>query len=130
MVRSKTYIIPLEPIPWKRAGMKGKHFYDRQTHEKLATGLYLQKDHGEEPFFTGPLKIEIIFHMHIPDGQKKKNLEGSWHFKRPDIDNLAKFILDAATGILWADDAIVCCMEKKKIYSNETKTVFIISELK
>jgi Holliday junction resolvase RusA-like endonuclease len=130
MSREKEYIINIAPIAWKRAGVKGKLFYDRQSHEKLATGLYLVQQHGNSPQFTLPVEVDVTFHLPLP--QLKKNRERTqWHSKTPDIDNLQKFIFDAIndTRIIWKDDAIIASLRCKKIYDTKPRTHIIIREL-
>jgi Holliday junction resolvase RusA-like endonuclease len=129
MARTRQYIIPVRPVVWKRPGLNGSQFFDQQKHEKISTGLYLQREHGDEPMWTGPIKIEIAFHLPLPHGMSIGKNQGKWHIKRPDLDNLMKFILDAATGILWQDDSIVCWIEKRKLYDKNAKTIFTVTEL-
>ena len=70
-MKSKTYIIPINPIPWKRAGINTSTFYDRQKKEKLACGLYLINAHGDAPRFEGPLKVTAQFYLQQPKSIKR-----------------------------------------------------------
>lgn len=129
-LRSKEYVLEIAPIPWTRAGLNGKHFYDRQEHEKLSIGLLLNSQHGGEPEFQGPLAIDMVFHMKIPTLKAKRKAHG-YHMVRPDIDNLIKLILDSINDCnsIWHDDAMVSMITAKKIYDGKPKTVIKISEL-
>ncbi len=130
MAMTKEYVINLTPIPWQRAGVKGKIFYDRQMHEKLAFGLYLNKEHGSAPKFVKPVHVEVTFYMPIPKTVKKRSLM-IWHRSAPDIDNLQKFVLDAINGTqsIWEDDRIVSSLVAKKVYDRHPRTHIIITEL-
>ena len=130
MARMKEYVINLVPIPWKRAGVREKVFYDRQTHEKLAFGLYLNKEHGSEPKFVKPVHVEVVFYMPIPKSVSKRS-RILWHRSVPDIDNLQKFVFDAInhTRTIWEDDRIVSSLVAKKVYDNNPRTHIIITEL-
>lgn len=39
------------------------------------------------------------------------------HTKRPDGDNLEKFVNDALTGVLWVDDSQIAYMVRSKTYT-------------
>ena len=81
MLRRVEYIIEIPPIPWKRAGVHEKHFFDRQTQEKLFYGLSLQKQHGTQPMFDKPVKVELFFFMPIPKSMKRR-AQSPYHSKR------------------------------------------------
>ena len=54
-----------------------------------------------------------------------------WHDKKPDLDNLAKAVLDAITNSgIWTDDAIVCELTVSKRYTptNESGVLVVIYE--
>ena len=53
---------------------------------------------------------------------KKDALKGKPHYLRPDIDNLIKFILDSANGILYLDDAQIYTINAHKIYDEHPRT--------
>lgn len=130
MARIKEYIIEIPPIPWKRAGVHQKMFYDQQTHEKLAFGLYLNKQHGSDPKFDAPLSVELTFYMPIPKSVHRRS-KYIWHHAAPDIDNLSKFCLDAinSSGIIWKDDRQVSSLVARKLYDQNPRTHLIIREL-
>ena len=44
---------------------------------------------------------------------------------RPDIDNLAKGVLDAVKGILWTDDSLIVTMHAKKFYTAGKERVWL-----
>lgn len=128
MARSKEYVIPLPPIPWKRAGRNKKLFYDQQVHEKLAIGIYLNQQHGNEPAFTTPLHVEAIFYIPIPKSIKARL--PFWCANLYDIDNLIKLLLDTCTTTnIWKDDRIISSLVSKKIYDKNPRTHLIIREL-
>lgn len=133
-MRVKTYIIPQPPIPWSRAGLSGKVFFDKQKQEKLIYSIYLQQQHNDEPVFTKPCTIDMTFYMTIPDLFHKKLKKTPtviiYHTSKPDIDNLAKFVLDTISkGILLSDDKIVYSISAKKLYDERPRTEFTITEI-
>jgi len=61
------------------------------------------------PPMRGPLSVEVAATFACPKSQwrKREPQAARWHEKRPDAENVAKAVLDAATGVLWFDDAQV-----------------------
>lgn len=76
---------------------------------------------------TNPAHVQIEFFMPIPKHQTKlKENLFRWlpiSTKKPDIDNLAKFYLDAANGVIWKDDCQIISLKIKKIYSDRPATI-------
>jgi Holliday junction resolvase RusA-like endonuclease len=134
-MRVKTYIIPQPPIPWSRAGVSGKVFFDKQKQEKLIYSIYLQQQHNDEAIFIQPCTIEMTFYMAIPELvqkriKKMKQDKIIYHTVKPDIDNLAKFVLDSIShGVLLSDDKIVYSISAKKLYDEKPRTEFTITEI-
>lgn len=128
-MRTKTYIIPIQPIAWKRAGLNGSLFFDRQKAEKLATGLYLSQAHNNEEPFSGPLSMDVTFYLPAPR-DKKSRTPGIYCYKTPDLDNLIKFLCDSCNDAnIWEDDKLVCKITTQKIYDKNPRTVLILTEL-
>ena len=76
----------------------------------------------------GPVCVAIIFRMRRPNdhfinnskgGRLVDRLKTAAHFlwpRVPDVDNLGKFVLDAANKILFSDDSQVLRLTLQKIY--------------
>jgi len=126
-MRSKHYLIPLKPLAWRRAGLSGTKFFDTQIKEKIAYGLYLNRCHGSDPIFDGPVEISVTFFM--PTAQKKG--KSGYHYQTPDLDNLVKLLLDAivSTNTIVSDDRIISVIKAQKVYDKVTRTEFTIREL-
>ena len=87
-----------------------------------------QVKHFKTPI-KGPIFVSIEFYMQIPTSlsKKKKNeLEGQFHIKKPDLDNLCKTVCDALNGVAWEDDSCVCSLVAIKRYANDPSTVVTI----
>jgi len=63
----------------------------------------------------GPIQLHIIFFMPRPVSRPKKHTAPD---VRPDLDKLARAVLDALTGIAWRDDAQVCVLSATKVYAD------------
>jgi len=125
---SKLYVINITPVPWKRPGLHQKKFFDTQSQEKLILGLALNQQHSDMPFYTKPICMDITFFMPLPRKKKISNYP-LYHVQRPDIDNLCKLILDAATGVLWQDDKVISKLIAQKIYDGKPRIEFTITPL-
>ena len=123
------YIIPGRPVPLQRPRFSAinKNVYDPQKNVKRATSFVLKMQHRNKPLFTGPLRITIFFYFALP--KNKKYHEGTPFVGRPDLDNLIKFTLDCSINILFPDDALICEIIAKKLYSSSQCTKLIIENL-
>jgi Holliday junction resolvase RusA-like endonuclease len=116
--------IPGKPIPLQRPRLGPSKIYDQQKKQKNETAILITAQTDFPPDSDG-VAIELIFHMKIPKGKKKKLLNKP-HTKRPDIDNLIKFYLDVCNGLLYEDDAQIYTIKASKIYGEEEKTELTI----
>ena len=65
--------------------------------------------------------MDITFYMPVPKAATKKVrqqmiVDEYKHMRRPDLDNLAKFYLDALNGLVFSDDAQICELNLRKVY--------------
>ena len=70
---------------------------------------------------------EIIAWFPIPKGTPKGRrdaLEGAYHLKRPDCDNIAKAVLDSLNGYAYKDDSAVQLRIEKR-YTNGAPRVSV-----
>lgn len=129
--KSATFIIPGNPIPLARHRNWNGRIWDEQKQLKHSISLILGNQHNGIQF-TGPLKIDITFYMPMPKSSAKRHnfLRGTYHFIKPDSDNMIKWICDVSNKLLYNDDCQVAYIIAKKIYADEGKTEFTITELK
>jgi len=119
--------IPGEPFAKARARHSTRggfvKTYDPQRVEKESLRLYL-KAKGAIMYELGtPLRCTMVFSMPIPSSMSKKTRIAAaaglhHHVKKPDIDNLVKFYLDVANGILFDDDKQIVELSAIKRYSD------------
>ena len=82
----------------------------------------------------GPLGVSLAFYMPRPKGHfGKKGLKASapsFPTGKPDVDNLAKAVLDALTQVgMWVDDAQIITLMVSKHYGQKTGCQIQIEEL-
>jgi len=109
--------------------------YNPQESEagRFALSVMHSLPEGFKPYL-GPLRLSCEFFMPIPQSATKRQkaeieIGLRKHIKKPDLDNLCKFVKDACTGIVWVDDSQVVQLEARKKYSNQPATVIEIVEL-
>lgn len=137
VIKMTSISIDETPVSWKRAGVyirKGLvTIYDKQTKEKKKTRFFLKTQYTD-PIISGPLMLNIEFFMPMPKSTPKRTkqdmLSGKiFHSKKPDIDNLLKYLLDCMTNIVFVDDAQVRMVQVKKTYSDNPRTELIVFPL-
>lgn len=134
-----------DPIPKKRhryhvAGSKIISYnpqfkLDNEIRNRLLIKLQsaLNSDDKKEVMEASNLALSDLFEVQItfflPICQSlissKRNIL-NWfphHNGKPDLDNLCKFYLDAANGVLWPDDRKIFSLNVIKYYSNNPRTV-------
>lgn len=88
---------------------------------------------GGEMFPAGiPLHIIIVAYIAPPASASKKEkerlLEARIPVKKPDIDNIAKVVLDALTGVAYEDDSRVADLLIHKRYAEHDGLKVVISD--
>lgn len=128
MQRTKSYRIPLQPIPWQRARLNDTRFFDGQIESKETVALFMQRYHGNDPLFSRPLHMDVQFFMKLPKSVKDRK-DSPYHAAKPYIDNLCKFLIDTMRDVLITDDKLICSISAKKVYSRDPRTEFTLTEL-
>ena len=109
----------------------GHAYTDEKTkqYESLVRASYLKNGHK----FTSPVRVTIMAHFKPPKKSKKvvgDMLDG--HIlptKKPDVDNIAKIILDGLNGVAWDDDTQVVDLSVGKYYSEEPRVAVMVEEI-
>lgn len=118
--------VPFKPTPQKRhRHTRTGRTYDPCCQEKQAfLKLALLSHHPGTAPFPGPLRCHLVFTFRRPKshctaaGHLKKSAPTS-HVYKPDVDNLAKFVLDALNGFYYVDDSQIHCITIQKKYGTE-----------
>lgn len=124
-----------QPRPRAFARRMGNKYVARVFDAGTAEGWKSAVALAAKPFapaapLTGPVQVDLGFFFARPKSHHKGNdrqrelREDAPHFHRskPDIDNLAKAVLDALTqlGAFWQDDSQVCRIYAHKFYSDRS----------
>jgi len=88
---------------------------DTRAYEKLCAAM-IRKGWGIRPVLDCAVKVELDFRMQRPTGKKAAVSLWAYCKPMPDIDNLAKAVLDAGNEIIWTDDVRICALTVRKIF--------------
>lgn len=129
-----TFEIQGQPVPWSAHRGYGRRSFNPKFKEKQYYQWQIRSQFNRENPIGGPVRLHISFYLPIPKGtsfiRRKQMLNGkSFHIKRPDLDNLNKFLEDCLKTIVFEDDSQVCEIVSKKIYGEIPKTVVQVEEL-
>ena len=117
--------IPGDPVPQGRPRAhrvgNGIRVYDPPKAKKWKRGAAILIRHAASPIplvrdHRAPLSVEIDVVIRRPkSAPKTRQLDRQPHVKRPDLDNIVKCVLDAATSAgIWGDDSQVCELVARK----------------
>lgn len=126
--RARTFYNP------KTKGMSSMTPEKTVLYENLIATCYLQEA-GEERFSDDAyLKVRIQAFYEIPKSstKTKKAAMAAGEIlpdKKPDIDNIAKAVLDALNEVAYRDDTQVVELQMRKKYSDRPRLEICIEEL-
>lgn len=109
---------------------------DKDQDNFVAKCLWFKPD---KPI-ASPVILDIEFYLkrpksHYRTGKYSEMLKDSapkFHTKKPDLDNLIKFVKDSLNGIFWNDDSQVYCIIAYKNYADPEsgpETIIKIKEI-
>ena len=126
--------IPGNPVGKQRPRF-GKGFTytpkDTVNYENWVRTCFLNQ---EGRMLEGELKAEIICYYSIPKSASKKKAaamkEGNIRpIKKPDLDNIAKIILDSLNGMAYKDDSQIVELSIKKYYGEQPLVRLCLEEI-
>lgn len=121
-----SFTVPGNPVPKGRPRVTQYGTYTPKKtadYEKLVLRCW-QAQSGQRLPPDTPLLASITAYFPIPKSLSKKKraeLDGTFHLKRPDADNIAKAVLDSLNGHAYADDSAVQIDRSFKLYSIEPR---------
>ena len=127
-----TYVLAGTPIPLARPRFANGRCFDSQFAEKNDNRMDIYRQHGKQPSYQGPLRIEFRFFFPFKESltqAQRDELAFTSHVFVPDLSNLIKFYEDICTGILYKDDRSIAEIVAFKRYDHIPRTEFTITEL-
>lgn len=103
-----------------------------KDYETLIQQAFLIK-YRKQPRIEGRLSVSIIAFFKIPTSTKKSDRELMINdvispTKKPDVDNIAKVVLDGLNNFVFKDDNQVSKIFVEKKYTDDTEKIFISVE--
>lgn len=116
------------PVPWAAHQGYGRRAYNPKQKEREYAQWQIKAYFNQQNPIAGPVRLICEYHLPIPTSTRKairtQMLNGMvYHIKKPDVDNLNKFLCDCLKTIVFEDDSQVIEINAKKIYSESPKTI-------
>ena len=118
-----------------RVTRKGFTYTPKKTvnYENLIRWTFQSKFPNHKPF-EGYIESEIKAIFDVPKSYSKKKtielLNGSCNYDhKPDLDNIAKIVLDSLNGIAYKDDSQVTVLKVIKEYGDQAKIIVKLKEI-
>lgn len=131
------FVVLGKPVAKARPRMTRQGFaYTPQktvNYENLIKLSFQSEFPSHEPFL-GLIEANITCIFDIPKSYSKKKtkelLETHNNYNhKPDLDNIAKIILDSLNGIAYKDDSQVTILHINKEYGNQAKVIVELEEI-
>lgn len=100
------------------AGTAGSRLKFNLWKENIATAARVEM-HGRGPW---PRAVRVMAEFQLPVPASMPTKQRGWlpHTKRPDVDKLARALLDPLKGVVWVDDSQVSFLTVNKVYAYNT----------
>jgi Holliday junction resolvase RusA-like endonuclease len=135
-MRSISITVPVEAVPKGSvrafiAPKQNRAIIVQDKHYQLRLYESILRDHlsqamQSQSLFEGPVRVRIVFNRSRPKSRRKKAMYAA---TRPDIDKLARAVLDAMTGIVFIDDAQVAGLIAEKRYADRASVEITVEEI-
>ena len=111
--------------------------YEAKIAEAYKAGMHYKDNNWDslEVYHEGPVRVSIIVNFAIPTSYSKKKTSMCKNGeikpnKKPDIDNIAKVVLDGLNGVAYSDDCKVTtiCVRKRYVTDNERLIILVNDE--
>jgi len=138
MTFSLTFHVDINPVPkgrprFSKVGGFMRSYTPKKTSDyETEIRTQAQAVMTREPLET-PLAVYLYFRLPIPRSHTKKRQEACLNgserpIKKPDIDNLAKSVLDGLNGVVWHDDSQIVSLHLTKVYARNPGIDLLIRE--
>jgi len=132
-----TIVIPGNPMaaPRPRSTRKGITYMPKEyTSWKATAHDHMQRamlsELGNDKPLAGAVRMTISAYWLCPTTEYRKSPQPQrWRAKRPDIDNCAKAVMDAAIGVLVLDDAQVVELVVRKFVAAQGEPARVVVTL-
>lgn len=138
MTFSVTLHLDINPVPkgrprFSKVGGFVRSYTPKKTSDYEATVRQAaQQAMTREPLET-PLEAFLYFRLPIPKSYPKKRVQACLSglerpTKKPDLDNLAKSVLDGLNGVVYLDDSQLVSLHITKVYDHNPGVDIMVRE--
>lgn len=127
------FTVPGMPRGKGRPRFAGHAYTDSRTreYEALVQACYRREAGAYD--FPGPVEVSIAAVIPIAKGDSRRTrndkLTGRMQpTRKPDVDNIAKAVMDALNGLAWQDDKQVVRLSVCKRYGEEARTIVCVDD--
>ena len=126
--------VPFRPLPQKRHRYSRGRMYDPSKTDKQIF-LHLCRAQHPPAQLLGPVRCRLQFTFKRPKshftarGMLRKGVP-ALHIYKPDVDNLAKFVLDALNGLYYKDDSQIYDLYVHKQYGDTDQVCVELEQTK
>ena len=135
---SVTFHLDIEPVPkgrprFSKVGGFVRSYTPKKTSDyETQVKAIAQSVMAREPLET-PLAAFLYFRLPIPKSYPKKRIQACLEglerpIKKPDLDNLAKSVLDGLNGVVYKDDSQLVSIHITKVYDHNPGVDIMIRE--
>ena len=115
--------VPMKPKAWERTrDYKGRRITDAKVRAAKQQVALVARTRMPCPALEGPLSVSMRFSYF------GKTKDPGPHVGVPDIDNLAKLVMDACNGIVWKDDRQVSRLSLAKRWAEENSIHIVVED--
>jgi Holliday junction resolvase RusA-like endonuclease len=123
--------IPGEPMAKQRPKFGCGRAYTPDKTTNYETLVKMEYHNQINKMLDGEIEAKIIAYYAIPKSASKKKqiamrLGNIMPTKRPDVDNIAKIVLDSLNGIAYKDDSQVVNLQVHKLYADNPRVEVIL----
>lgn len=117
-----------------RAGPNGWFTPAKTKAAELAIANHIRATMRARPPIDGPVSVQINAIYRPPSSWSKKRQRAAIEARapkitKPDVDNIAKLVLDALNGVAFVDDNRIVALQVSKVYGPEDMTTIEIREV-
>lgn len=138
MTFSVTFHLDIEPVPkgrpkFSKIGGFVRTYTPKKTSDyESAVRQAAQQAMTREPLET-PLSAFLYFRLPVPKSYPKKRVQDCLSglerpTKKPDLDNLAKSVLDGLNGVVYLDDSQLVSLHITKVYDHNPGVDIMVRE--
>jgi Holliday junction resolvase RusA-like endonuclease len=129
------FSIPITPVPKGRPRLSRFGTYTPEKTKRFENDvrLLVKSLIGNQQPLETPIEVFLYFRLPVPQSYSKKRTEACLSgsekpSKKPDLDNLAKGVMDAFNGLIYKDDSQIVEMHLTKVYDVKTGIDVLIKE--